>query len=151
MEEKVSTAARLKWILADRGLKQADVIRLAQPYCEQYKIKLNKSDMSQFVSGEVEPGQAKLFILGKALNVSEAWLMGLDVPMERTQPKLEFASIGSEQFDIDVAPILTIILKRRGLPDVEAKRRAESLARIGALTPEGMDLIDAALNLAEKK
>lgn len=80
-----TTAARLKAIMNARGLRQSDVLRLAEPYCEKYKIKLNKSDLSQFVNGKVEPGQWKLTILGLALNVSEAWLMGLDVPMERTE------------------------------------------------------------------
>lgn len=78
-----NTSTRLKEIMAQRGLKQADVLRMAQPYCEKYKIKMGKSDLSQFVSGKVEPGQWKLTILGLALDVSEAWLMGLDVPMER--------------------------------------------------------------------
>ena len=45
---------------------------------------MNKSDISQYVSGKVEPNQDKLYVLAKALNVSEAWLMGYDVPMERS-------------------------------------------------------------------
>lgn len=44
---------------------------------------MNKSDISQYVSGKVEPSQEKLVILGMALNVSEAWLMGFDVSPER--------------------------------------------------------------------
>ena len=78
-----TTASRLKQIMAQRGLKQTDILRMAKPYCEKYNIKMGKSDLSQFVNGKVEPGQWKLTILGLALNVSEAWLMGLDVPMER--------------------------------------------------------------------
>ena len=35
------------------------------------------------MSGYTQPKSDKLFILSKALNVNEAWLMGLDVPMER--------------------------------------------------------------------
>lgn len=81
----VDTATRLKQIMRERNLRQVDIIRLAEPYCKEYKLKLTKSDMSQFVSGKVEPGQWKLVILGKALNVSEAWLMGYDVPMEREE------------------------------------------------------------------
>ncbi|MDE5779166.1 MAG: DNA-binding protein [Lachnospiraceae bacterium] len=69
----------------ERNLKQIDILERAQPYCEQYNIKLSKSDLSQYVSGKVEPGQHKLSILGLALNVSEAWLMGYDVPMERME------------------------------------------------------------------
>lgn len=79
-----NTASRLREIMAARGLRQSDVLRMAQPYCERYKIKLGKSDLSQFVTGKVAPGQWKLTILGLALNVSEAWLMGLDVPMDRS-------------------------------------------------------------------
>ena len=65
------------------GYKQIDILNLCKPYCEQYGVKMNKSDISQYVSGKVEPNQDKLFVLGNALNVSEAWLMGYDVPMER--------------------------------------------------------------------
>jgi len=81
-----STAIRLKQIMQERNLRQVDIIRLAEPYCREYNLKLTKSDMSQFVSGKVEPGQWKLAILGRALNVSEVWLMGYDVPMEREEP-----------------------------------------------------------------
>lgn len=84
-----TTATRIQQLMAQRNLKQADILRMAQPYCEKYKIKLGKSDLSQFVNGKVEPGQWKITILGLALNVSEAWLMGLDVPMEREKPTLE--------------------------------------------------------------
>lgn len=81
--KKYSTSDRLKQLMDSRGLRQADILRMAQPYCEKYDIKMGKSDLSQFVSGKVEPGQWKLTILGLALNVSEAWLMGYEVPMER--------------------------------------------------------------------
>ena len=66
-----------------RNLKQIDILNLAKPFCMEYNIRLNKNDLSQYVSGKVEPGQNKLTVLGLALNVSEAWLMGYDVPMER--------------------------------------------------------------------
>lgn len=68
-----------------RGLKQVDILNKAKPYCEKYEVKLNKSDLSQYVSGKSEPGQDKLAILGMALNVSETWLMGYDVPIERAE------------------------------------------------------------------
>ena len=80
---KSNTAERLKEILRIRNLRQVDVLNLAKPFCEQFGSKLSKSDLSQYVSGKVIPGQDKLSILGNALNVSEAWLMGYDVPMER--------------------------------------------------------------------
>lgn len=80
-----NTSERIKEIMKKHNLRQVDILEKAKPFCEQYSIKMNKSDLSQYVSGLVEPGQEKLFVLGKALNVNEAWLMGYDVPIERTE------------------------------------------------------------------
>lgn len=76
---KESTSDRLKQLMNERKLKQVDILNLSLPYCKKYNIKMNKSDISQYVSGKVEPSQEKLVVLGMALNVSEAWLMGFDV------------------------------------------------------------------------
>ncbi len=84
-----NTAQRLNMIMEERNLKQADIIRLAEPYCARFRIKLGKSDMSQFVSGKVEPGQWKLTILAMALNVTESWLMGYDEPMNSDDTRAE--------------------------------------------------------------
>ena len=81
--KKTNTSTRLKQIMKDRQLKQVDILRLVEPYAKQYGISLGKSALSQYITGKVEPGQYKLMLLGKALNVSETWLMGYDVPMER--------------------------------------------------------------------
>lgn len=82
--KKFNTSDRLKQILSERNLKQVDILRLAEPYCKKYGVKLNKNDLSQYISGKVEPGQNKLYILGLALNVSEVWLMGYEVPMNKS-------------------------------------------------------------------
>lgn len=74
-----TTAKRLKEILDRDGLKQVDILKKAEPYCKLYDIKLTKADLSQYVSGKVEPGQEKLFILSQALDIDAAWLMGYDV------------------------------------------------------------------------
>ncbi len=80
---KFTTADRLKQIMDLRGLRQIDIVRLCEPYCKMHKVKMGRNAISQYVSGKVEPRQNALYILGQALNVSEAWLMGVDVPMER--------------------------------------------------------------------
>lgn len=82
--EKATTAQRLQEIMAERNLRQVDILTLAKPYCDKYGVKLGKNAISQYVSGKVVPGQYKLTVLGLALNVSEGWLMGFDVPRERT-------------------------------------------------------------------
>ena len=79
---KETTGKRLRKIMSDRNLKQVDIIRMCQPYCEKYSIKLAKNDLSQYINDKVQPGQDKLSVLGMALNISEVWLMGYDVPME---------------------------------------------------------------------
>jgi len=83
--KKENTASRLKKLINERKLRQVDILTACLPYCQKYDVKMNKSDISQYLSGKAEPNQDKLFILGSALNVSEAWLMGYDVPMERAK------------------------------------------------------------------
>jgi transcriptional regulator with XRE-family HTH domain len=51
------------------------------------KTKIPKSAMSQYISGSFEPKQDRIYLIAQALSVSEAWLMGYDVPMERQDPK----------------------------------------------------------------
>lgn len=78
-----NTSERLKEIMNTRGLKQVDILEKAKPYCQKYGVRLGRNDLSQYVSGKVTPGQEKLTVLGLALGVTETWLMGYDVPMER--------------------------------------------------------------------
>lgn len=85
--KKESTSDRLKQIMAKRNLRQVDILEMCKPYCQKYDVKLGRNDLSQYVTGKVEPGQKKLTVLGMALNVSEAWLMGYDVPMGRNEFK----------------------------------------------------------------
>ena len=85
---KENTSDRLKQLMNERKLKQVEILNLSLPYCKKYNIKMNKSDISQYVSGKVEPSQEKLVVLGMALNVSEAWLMGFDVsPIRKDNSK----------------------------------------------------------------
>lgn len=83
---KVTTAERLRELLKRRGLRQADVLRMAEPYARTFGISLNRANLSMYIAGKVEPAQDKLFLLARTLGVSEAWLMGLDVP-EASEPE----------------------------------------------------------------
>ena len=73
-ERRVSCGTRIKEALSIRGMKQVEL-------CEITKIP--KSALSQYISGAFEPKQDRIYLIAKALNVSEAWLMGYDVPMGR--------------------------------------------------------------------
>lgn len=75
---------RIKKALRIKGMKQSDLCQIT---------KIPKSAISQYISGAFEPKQDRVYLISKALNVSEAWLMGFDVPMEREknapeEPKL---------------------------------------------------------------
>lgn len=81
-----SSAERLKEIMKERKLKQVDIVEACKPYCEKYGVKMNKSDISQYVAGKSEPAQHKLIVLSLALGVQESWLMGFDVPRTKEKP-----------------------------------------------------------------
>lgn len=81
--KKYTTSQRLRQLMNRRGLSQADIIRLTEPYQKEVGTSMPKSAMSQYVSGIYEPDQRKLTLLSKALGVSEVWLMGYDVEESR--------------------------------------------------------------------
>lgn len=72
-----STAERLKEIMSLRKLKQADLARATG---------LAKGGISNYITGRYEPKSDVISKLSKALNCSEMWLWGYDVPMERQSP-----------------------------------------------------------------
>ena len=94
--DRASTADRLRQIMEERNLRQVDILNLVLPICAKYDIKMNKSDISQYVSGKVEPSQEKLVVLGMARNVTESWLMGFDVSSERKDTQIQ----AEKDFDV---------------------------------------------------
>lgn len=97
---KVSnTSERLREIMELRGMRQIDIYNKAQPICEKYGFKLSRADISQYISGKVEPSQKKLTALGEALGVDESWLMGLEVPMNVGLSNPELDAILSNSSD----------------------------------------------------
>lgn len=69
---KETFADRLKSAMAQRGVKQVDLIREA----EKAGVKLGKSHMSQYVSGKTAPRPNILDFLADALQVDAKWLSG---------------------------------------------------------------------------
>jgi transcriptional regulator with XRE-family HTH domain len=79
--DKVSTPSqRLKEALNLRRMKQVELSE---------RSGINKPSISCYVSGKYEPKQMALYQLGRALDVSEMWLAGYDIPMERPQEQKE--------------------------------------------------------------
>ncbi|KWY54388.1 S24 family peptidase [Enterococcus faecium] len=68
--------------MSERNLQQVDILNMSLPLQKETGIKMSKSHLSQYVNGKSSPDQHKLYLLAKTLNVSEAWLLGYDVPKE---------------------------------------------------------------------
>lgn len=112
---KYTTAQRLHQIMQEQNLKQVDILSKAKPFCEQYNVKLGRNDLSQYCSGKVEPKQDKLVVLSNALNVTETWLMGFDVPMKDNN---DYEDTGSMFADIAMNPeLLEVVSKLTKLKD----------------------------------
>ena len=85
--KKDTLANRLHFIMKERGLKQVDVLHLAEPFCKENNVKLAKNYLSQYCNGKNEPGKDILNVLSLALQVNPEWLQGFDVPMELPSDK----------------------------------------------------------------
>ncbi len=73
---KCSLKDRLYEAMAVRGKKAVDLTR---------DLKIPKSAVSQYLSGKSQNMDSeRLYKIAVYLDVSEPWLMGYDVPMERT-------------------------------------------------------------------
>lgn len=71
---KISTfAQRLRAGLDTRQMTQAEL---------SSRSKISKSSISHYLKGDWEGKQDAVYSIAQVLNVSEAWLMGYDVPMD---------------------------------------------------------------------
>ena len=68
-------------------LKEALRINNMKPVELSSKTGINKSLISNYLSGNFKARQDKLYDIAKALNVNEAWLMGFDVDMNRDETR----------------------------------------------------------------
>ena len=76
LNRTATTDQRMTIAMKMAGKRQADLSN---------ETGLNKSTISRYVSGQSEPKADAISRLASALNVSEMWLWGYDVPMERTE------------------------------------------------------------------
>lgn len=70
---------RLNMAMRTRNIKATEL---------SLKTGIAKSSLSEYINGKYEAKQDGVYLLAKALNVNEAWLMGLDVPMEKESDDL---------------------------------------------------------------
>ncbi|WP_455440254.1 helix-turn-helix domain-containing protein [Streptococcus salivarius] len=114
---KNTTASRLQQVMSERNLKQVDVISLSKVHQKELGVKLGKSALSQYINGKSTPDQEKLVLLARTLGVSEAWLMGYDVPMAKEQPQ-------SQPNTHDIDNIIDNAMMFDGKPLTEDDKRA---------------------------
>lgn len=73
--QRFTIAQRLREALNIRKKTQADLVR---------ETGIDKGSISHYLSGRYEPKQKAIYKLAQALSVNESWLLGYDVPMDRT-------------------------------------------------------------------
>ena len=79
--ERIKTLAqRLAEGLEIRNMKQ---IELSE------KTGISRGAISSYLTGRWEPKQNNIYLIAKALNVNEAWLMGYDVPYQKSTSSQE--------------------------------------------------------------
>lgn len=81
---KVEFKDRLKIAMDRSDMKAVDL-------CE--KTGIPKSAVSYYMAGKSEPKSDRLYVIAKALDVSEAWLLGYDVDMARSVEQKELDEI----------------------------------------------------------
>lgn len=125
---KKDTSARLQELMHIKNINQVDL-------CQRTGIP--KSSMSMYLSGERSPRQNRLSQIAEKFNISEAWLMGYDVPMERTD------SLSDE----------TLSQKdKRDILDIISSTKAELLSQEGLMfdgDPASPEAIESILNAME--
>lgn len=95
-KERIETSGnRIKQALVLRHMKQSDLCNLA---------KIPKSSLSLYLSGAYEPKQDRVYAMARVLGVSEAWLMGYDVPMDGEKSAIadNDSLTGNEQLLLDL-------------------------------------------------
>lgn len=83
---------RLKKALAIRNLKPVDLVEMTG---------IPKSAISQYMSGYAKPKQDRIYLISKALNINEAWLLGYNVPMARNEPTYIIGENGEREVRYD--------------------------------------------------
>lgn len=89
---KSTTAERLAEYMRIHQMRQVDILEAVAPYSKDLGIKIQKSEISQYLSGKFEPGNDKIYVLSVALGLNPLWLMGYDEPMYKTSEQDSFKS-----------------------------------------------------------
>lgn len=115
---------RINEALTIRGMKQIELME---------KTGLSKASINHWIKQRYQPKQEAILKMARALDVSEMWLAGYDVPMERpeTQVKMD-----------ELAFVFNIIRKD--------KRLSNLIINIGRLNEEQLSTVESVVNELNK-
>lgn len=92
-EKNETCGKRIEKALQIRQMKQSELCKLSG---------VPKSSLSLYLKGAYEPKQDKIYKMADALNVSEMWLMGYDVPMERVSQTIYMELTSAERIMLEL-------------------------------------------------
>ena len=116
MAEMVPLQVRLREALQLRNMKAVDL---------EEKAGVPRSAISFYLAGKTKPKADRLHIIAQALDVSEIWLLGYDVPMNKTE---------DQKKNDQLAELIVKMRKSQKLFDVVAK--------LSEVDEDRLDLID---------
>ena len=125
MKRIATTPERLREAMRDAKVKQIELAQMTG---------LSHSTISRYLSGAVEPRQDATHKMAVALNVSELWLWGYDIPKIRTH----------EQKKND--DLVQVIAKLRNDPEF-----FEVVSKLASLSPADYESIKHILSALDKK
>ena len=124
-ERRAEIKDRLKEALAVRGMRAIDLAE---------RSGVPKSAISFYLAGKSKPKADRLYIIAQVLDVNEAWLLGYNVPMARTDE--------AKKNDI----LAQLVLKMRKDPEF-----FEAVHKLSLLDVDGFNSICQLLTVIGKK
>mgnify|MGYP000673705453 FL=1 len=114
-----TSTERINQLMKEKRLRQIDVLNLAKPLQEKYNIKFSKSHLSQYVNGKSNPDNEKIFLLSKIFGVTEAWLLGYNVPRYKKLEETKInASLTQQGLQIPVLGIVAAGIPISAVEDI---------------------------------
>ena len=102
--DRVPFRERLAEAMQLKGLRQVDIVK---------RTGVSKALVSRYLHEDIDPMSDTIFIFAQALNVNPAWLMGLNVPMQK--PEATTANLK----DVNTKNVAEIVMNPRIMSYVE--------------------------------
>ena len=120
---KASFKERLRIALIEADMKPIDL---------SLRTGVAKSTISYYLSGKTSPKADRVFIFSQVLGVSEAWLLGYDVPKNRTEEQKKNDDLVSVIAKLRKDPeFFEVVSKLASLPPAEYASIKQLLSALG--------------------